>query len=313
VFFGYELQAQPYCRVHFVNAQGDLFKTIPINLPDPVMMHDFALTQNYVLILDFPCIFSPKRILEGKGPFYFNSSRPTRFGVLPRNADSEKSIKWINATPRFAFHVVNSWEETSDTIVLMCCASDYFPDSFWDINNMHKADYSVMNNENWKTRLFLWKLNLTTNSVEEKSLDETPSEFPTIHPQLYTKKTRYGYTARVTIDDPLVPPTLDAVIKYDLENIEKVETCGIIEYGTNKRGGECSFVPRSSPKSEDDGYLMTYVYDEEEKTTELWIMDALKMKNTPLARIVMPQRVPYGFHGIWLPESDIEQQRKTLE
>lgn len=100
---------------------------------------------------------------------------------------------------------------------------------------------------------------------------------------------------------------------------------------------EATFVPRSiNPTStshpiahsnsnfdeeeEDDGYLLTYVFNESRflnphtnmplkgAHSELWIIDAKGMENV-IARIVLPQRVPYGFHGTFFTESQIEHQR----
>ncbi|KAI0441936.1 retinal pigment epithelial membrane protein [Xylaria telfairii] len=84
---------------------------------------------------------------------------------------------------------------------------------------------------------------------------------------------------------------------------------------------EPRFVSRRGASSEDDGWLLTYVFDEsqldeageceEEAVSELWVIDARNMKDV-IARIHLPQRVPYGLHGAWFPEEDILSQR-TVE
>ncbi|KAG6355287.1 hypothetical protein INS49_003248 [Diaporthe citri] len=83
---------------------------------------------------------------------------------------------------------------------------------------------------------------------------------------------------------------------------------------------EPRFVPRreSERKSEDDGWLLTYVFDEsqlgpdgecdEDAVSELWIIDAKTMKDV-VARVKLPQRVPYGLHGSWFSEEEIKEQR----
>ena len=81
---------------------------------------------------------------------------------------------------------------------------------------------------------------------------------------------------------------------------------------------ECSFVPRKHGISEDDGWLVTYVFDESQlddkaeapsnSKSELWVIDAKEMKDV-VARIVLPQRVPYGMHGNWFSEEQILNQR----
>ncbi|KAI1115686.1 retinal pigment epithelial membrane protein [Nemania sp. NC0429] len=81
---------------------------------------------------------------------------------------------------------------------------------------------------------------------------------------------------------------------------------------------EPRFVARQGASSEDDGWLLTYVFDEaqldergecgSEAVSELWVIDAKKMKDI-VARIHLPQRVPYGLHGAWFSEEDIANQR----
>ncbi|MBU3718048.1 MAG: carotenoid oxygenase family protein, partial [Actinobacteria bacterium] len=66
--------------------------------------------------------------------------------------------------------------------------------------------------------------------------------------------------------------------------------------------GEAVFVASAAAKSEDDGYLMTYVYDAAADTSEFVIFDALTMAADPIATVQLP-RVPFGFHGSWVPAS----------
>ena len=81
---------------------------------------------------------------------------------------------------------------------------------------------------------------------------------------------------------------------------------------------ESRFVPRKDGVSEDDGWLVSYVFDEfqldenedcqEGAKSELWIIDAKTMKDV-VARVHLPQRVPYGLHGNWFSEEDVQGQR----
>jgi carotenoid cleavage dioxygenase-like enzyme len=83
-------------------------------------------------------------------------------------------------------------------------------------------------------------------------------------------------------------------------------------------GQEPRFVPRENPESEDDGWLLTYVFDEsqldengectEGAASELWIIDARGMEDV-VARVKLPQRVPYGLHGAWFSEEQIREQK----
>jgi carotenoid cleavage dioxygenase len=66
---------------------------------------------------------------------------------------------------------------------------------------------------------------------------------------------------------------------------------------------EMVFVPSESATSEDDGWLMGYVYDASVDRSELVILDAHDFGAEPVARVHLPVRVPFGFHGSWIPDS----------
>lgn len=84
--------------------------------------------------------------------------------------------------------------------------------------------------------------------------------------------------------------------------------CASISFGEGKQGGECVFVPRVGAVSEDDGYLLTFVYDVHTNTSQFVVYDAKTFSETPLATVALPQRVPFGFHGNWVSDAELEQQ-----
>ena len=89
-----------------------------------------------------------------------------------------------------------------------------------------------------------------------------------------------------------------AILKYDREQGTRTS----IEFGRGRVGGEPVFAPAANAKHEDDGYLMTFVYDAATDTSEYVVYDAASMDSEPLARVRLP-RVPSGFHGSWVPSS----------
>jgi carotenoid cleavage dioxygenase len=144
--------------------------------------------------------------------------------------------------------------------------------------------------------LYRWRFNLKTGAVQEEQLDDRPTEFPRINEQHLGQQTRYGYTAQIAAG---TVPRFDALIKYDFETGNSQTH----EFGSNRYGGEGVFVPRPGATAEDDGWLLTFVYDGAKDTSELVVVNAQDMTADPIARIVIPQRVPYGFHGTWITQN----------
>ncbi len=283
MFFGYSLIRPPYLQYSVVSADGKLLKTVPIDLPVGVMMHDFAITENYTIFMNLPLTFRPERLHRGEPGFMFESETPSRFGIVPRHGDNS-NIRWFDAPSCYIFHTLNAYEE-NDKIVLIACRMAG--------TSVLGSSSSPSNSQSDIPLLYRWRFNLKTGEIKEEKLDDVPSEFPRLNEQLLGRPNRYGYTARAAASSM---PLFDGLIKYDLLN----GSSQTHEFGRGRYGGEGVFVPQPGATDEDDGWLLTFVYDEIENTSELVVISAKDMASEPVARIMIPTRVPYGFHGAWI-------------
>ena len=97
------------------------------------------------------------------------------------------------------------------------------------------------------------------------------------------------------MDDATGWPTL----KHDLQTGQRWE----FDHGPGKAAGEPVFVARQGGTAEDDGWLMTFVHDLGDGTTDFVVLDAADLDRTDyVARVRLPQRVPLGFHGNWVSD-----------
>jgi len=308
IFFGYNpfpsKHEGAFCTYSVVGKNGDLLFSVPISIPEPVMMHDFAITQNYSIIMDLPLVFRKENLLKGKSVYVFDSSRNSRFGIIPRHVNNVTSeLKWFQAPPCYIFHVANAWEEKNE-IVLYGARLEKISLDEPLIQGTSSDD---------RGRLCEWRFNLKTGETSQKILLDCPLDFPKIHPSLLGRRCRYVYAA--TLSDS-VAPIFDGVVKIDLLNGGKL--VGRVAYGPNRSGGECVFVPKIHKEkknnvhdeNEDDGYLLTFVYEEDTDISQFWVLDAKTMSPDPLAIVELPQRIPYGFHGIWVNDDQIRSQRE---
>ena len=292
MFFGYQLQSKPCVAYSVVSKEGELLRTVDIGIKRPIMMHDFAITSNYSVFMDHPLEFTPREILSGKFAFQFNSEVPSRIGVMPRHGDSAEDVIWFDFESGYSFHTANAWEE-GDEVVLVCCRSS-------NIQLGH-----ISNNECMPC-LHEYRVNLKTKESSERDIVENHCEFPIINPTMLGRKNKYCFAAEMNGNG------LDfgACIKVDLESSEVV---GRIPFGVGRAGGECVFVPRANPQSEDDGYLLTFIYDSTSDSSVMWVMDGKTMSHEPIAIVSLPQRVPFGFHGLWVSEEQIVNQKALIQ
>ena len=275
---------EPYLRYLRVSAEGKLVQTENITVGGPTMMHDFNITQNHVIFMDLPAVFDMQLAMSGGMPIRWDDNYPARLGVMPRNG-TDAQVKWYDINPCYVFHPMNSYED-GDTIVLDVARFSHM----WRESAM---DFPA-------PELWRWTIDTTTGKVSEEQIDDRSAEFPRVADSVIGLKHRYGYMMSMSAtdnpDDPM--SASGAILKYDRQTDVRTQ----IELGRGCVGGEAVFVPTASPKSEDDGYLMTYVYDAQLDTSRFVIMDARTMDNTPVATIDLP-RVPNGFHGSWIPAS----------
>ena len=302
MFFGYSVDTPPYLQYSVVSAAGELQRTVPIELPVGVMMHDFAVTEHYTIFMDLPLTFRPERLQKGQSALAFEPDSPSRFGILPRHGDNS-AIRWFEAPACYVFHTLNAHEEGEEVVLIACRmnSTDIFSAS--ETSDDHRESDKTNDRDN-AARLYSWRFNLATGALREEALDDRPSEFPRINEQLTGRQARYGYTLHIGSSQAGESPENAGLIKYDFVT----KRSEVHKFGRGRYGGEGVFAPQRSAVAEDDGWLLTFVYDELEGQSELVVVNAQDMDSEPVARVLIPQRVPYGFHGIWVADEQMATQ-----
>ncbi len=70
---------------------------------------------------------------------------------------------------------------------------------------------------------------------------------------------------------------------------------------------ESPMIPRKGAVSEDDGYLVTFLIDENTGTSQCAILDASDVARGPICRLALPHKICSGTHSVWVEH---EQLRK---
>lgn len=273
-----------HVRYVVVGTDGELAEETEIALPGMPMIHDMSLTENYAVVFDLPVTLSFLALGTGAAfPFRWDADYEPRVGLIPRNGDATDVI-WSPVKANYTFHPMNAYEDASGQVVIDVCRYERMFDN--DVRGPFGDSLP---------RLDRWTINPQTRTVSEQVVDARSQEFPRCHPDLNGKPYRYGYT--VAVADYGFP----SIYKQDLQTGDAIE----FNVGAGRHSAEPVFVPREGAKAEDDGYLMTFVYDEKKNASELMVLDAQDMARGPLATVHLPVRVPYGFHGNWVPDSVI--------
>ena len=201
--------------------------------------------------------------------------------MLPRDGGND-DVKWFEIDPCYIFHPMNTFDD-GDRVV-------------FDAVRHPKMFATELNGPNeGQPTLGRWTFDLSNGKVVEERLDDRGQEFPRHDERLIGKPYRYGY---VLASDPGL--VARGILKHDLHAGTKVEH----DFGAGTHAAEPVFVPASDDAAEDDGYVMTFVYDEKTDRSDLVILHAQDFAGDPVASVHLPQRVPYGFHGNWVPDPD---------
>ena len=273
-FFGYGNLFEPYVTYHRADASGELTINRPLDVKGHTMMHDFALTAEHVIFMDLPLVFNLDIALKGESdmPYRWSDEYGARFGVMRRD-DPFGPVRWFDIDPCYVFHVANAHDD-GNSIVLQAVR---YP-SLWHDSGGFDADGV----------LWSWTIDLQSGTVTERQLDDRAVEFPRIDDRLATLPARYA----VSVGD-------GRLVRYDLTTGDAVEHTSARRSRRAGRARRCS-CRVSGTADESDGWYIGYVYDPARDGSDLMILDASDFDGQPVARIKLPHRVPYGFHGNWI-------------
>ena len=190
----------------------------------------------------------------------------------------------------FIFHHANAFERGDEIIVDSVSYQD-FPalDHELDYNNVR---FDIVP----PGQLWRYTLNLKTKTTERRLIDSRTVDFPYIHPNYVTRQHRWIYIGAVHEPEGNAP--LQAILKIDPESGEQQ----IWSAAPKGFVGEPVFVPRPNASQEDDGWVLTIVYDAESDRSDVVILDAKNLDSGPLARLHLKHHLPYGLHGSFTNE-----------
>jgi len=270
---------EPYLQLYVVEPDGSVSLAESHDAPWPSMMHDFAITKNYVIFMDLPILFSFENLAEKGMPFIWQPEYGARLGVMPRDGGNA-DVKWFEIDPCYVFHPMNAYEQQGSIVM--------------DVARYEKL-WQAGGDDFDQAKLTRWTIDTSGGGVKEEPLDDRSIEFPRIDPRCEGLRNRFGYAVSTDASDGIATERL---VKYDLER----NTSEFHDFGSGRTPSEAVFVPASPDAAEDEGFLLSYVYDAERNSSDFVILDAQNLTREPLAIVPLPQRVPMGFHGNWIPD-----------
>ncbi|KAB2629505.1 carotenoid 9-10-cleavage dioxygenase-like [Pyrus ussuriensis x Pyrus communis] len=286
---------KPYMEIGIISADGkELIHKVDLKLSRSSFFHELGITERYNVLMDFPLTFDINRLVNGGPLLDYNHEEYARIGVMPRYGDAD-SIRWFKVEPNCTFHIINCFEDGDEVVVWGCkalasiipgpdMASTQFgwlPRKFKPTSPSKENDHgtiSSVDDGNLFSHAYEWRLNMQSGEVSERYLTGKRfcMDFPMINVAFSGVKNRYGYAQLV---DSIVS-SASGMLKYNglaklhfeepadvslrsegqLEEAIKVETHMFEE---NNFCTGASFVPKHGGFEEDDGWLITFVHNED--------------------------------------------------
>ena len=279
-FFGYGF-APPYLTYHVADTAGTLVRSEEISVRGPTMMHDFNLTERYVVFMDLPVVFDLDLAIQGTMPYRWDDDYGARLGVLPRDG-TDADVQWFEIDPCYVFHPMNAYD--ADGAITLDVVR--YP-QLWAGNN---GDLDAT------AHLTRWTIDLAVGAVKEEQLDDRGTEFPRVDPRVVGRRHRFGYAVQTDTD---AESRSGVLVQYDQAH----GSARTHDFGAGREAGEPVFVPAADGRAEDDGWVMTFVFDAARDTSDFVLLDARDFEGPPVATVPLPQRVPVGFHGSWIADA----------
>jgi carotenoid cleavage dioxygenase-like enzyme len=280
----------PLLQLYVVEPDGKASLAEQVEAPYATMMHDFAITENYVIFVLTAVRIDGERLINGAGfteCVYHDRELPLKFGIRRREPGSP--VQWFEtANSSFIFHPGNAYED-GDRIVMDACT--YFDPAALLASLATWRSGSVT--PGFDAKPTSYEFNLTTGECRETVLDERGAEFPRCDDRLVGYRNRFGYAALNRGTSGTMDDVWSTIVKYDRQGGPNQAH----DFGQWHWPSEPVFVPRAADADEDDGFVLNVVYDGTSDSSYLSILDARNMAGEPLAKCTLKERIPMGFHG----------------
>ncbi|MEL7208772.1 MAG: carotenoid oxygenase family protein, partial [Actinomycetota bacterium] len=240
-----------------------------------------AITDRDVVFWEFPVVFDIEMAVGGENlPFRWDASYGARIGVMPLGGRGEE-IRWVEVPPAYVFHGINAFRDGDEIVVDVSQFETMFEDGpLGSAPALHR-----------------WRLDVSGDGApvftDEVRGSDRQLDLATRDPRVVGRPNRFGYLLEAVDTDAGIG--FGGLVKRDVETLED----DYFDPGPGRAANEGLFVPTG--EAEDDGYVLSYVYDAARDGSDLVVLDAHDLAAGPVAVVELPQRVPHGFHATWVP------------
>jgi carotenoid cleavage dioxygenase-like enzyme len=284
-----EMGRKSYYHVYAIpQGQRQRQRLAAIPVQEPAYMHSFGMTENWVILAEFPLVVNPLKLAFRSKPYIENyrwqPERGTKFTLVNKRDGSTQ--QW-QADAFFAFHHINAFEQQGDVLIDICALSDHSTIAAFYLDQMRAG------NPIPPAQFRRYRLTAGRSTADYEVLSAESIELPRIHySQVNGRDYRYAYGVSHRPDRP--GDFHNQLVKVDVQErktqVWRQDDCYV---------GEPVFVAaptvNGASGGEDDGVILSVVLNAAQGTSFLLVLDAHTFGE--VARAEVPHHIPFGFHG----------------
>lgn len=271
--------------------RGVARRMITLPMPRATMLHDFIVTDRHAVFFVVPYVSQLLKIFFGLSTIHESFSYKPELGteVIVVPLDRPEDTARFDVDPTFLWHFANAFERGDEIVVDYCrypdaTSVDWLTDAF-------NQGPTVATASKYARAI----LRPRDRALAIEDIWDHSCEFPRVNPSCEGEAHRYAYMATHTDVTATSVGIQDAIAKLDVQTGIATE----VAPGRGQFPSEPVFVPRVGATDEDDGYLLSLVYDAESHRSHVAVFDARGIDSGPVARAWFDHPIPLTFHGNW--------------
>jgi all-trans-8'-apo-beta-carotenal 15,15'-oxygenase len=281
---------------HVFDESGNRVHSREVELPLPGYMHDFFVTEDWIVYYNQPALLTPDKIDElGFAPsLAWVPEAGTQLVIVPRRGDGAPII--IQTEARWMWHAANAFQQGGEIV------ADYVgydnPDHFlFSGQDVDPAFYAWMEGREGDFahpgKLRRMVIDLSGRKVRHEVLLEGNSEFPVVSRAVNGRRHRHIYFIQAAGDSQW----WDTVVAFDSSR-------GLAKshrFGAGHFLSEPIYAPdpAAARSDRDAGWILVPVYEQRRAKSSLAVFQVGAIEDGPIAAIRLEDHDPFAFHGYW--------------
>ena len=305
--FGYEADGLASTKVSYlvVDREGELVSEQWFDVPYCALMHDFVITQNYVLFPVYPTTADLDRLKAGGDHWVHEMDRDSWVGVMPRYGDVSE-MRWFRGPKGvFCFHMLNAFEDADGRIQFDQCLADANPFPF-----IQRASGLNIPPEQLNGRLARWTIDVSNGAdTVTETVIGPPGDLPMLPAKFQGRPQTHAWMPTMN-PDMQGPPVLGGPVGVMFNLLLRLDFTGGPPQAFALPPGACLNEPVHVPAEDPahGGWLLSVVQQQtgpEDFDNSLYILEADNLGAGPIAKVAIPRRLRSQVHGWWVSSEQL--------